>query len=103
MNDEDYILMAKTVMGGVITKVDKLKAMMDLQFIDQALALQRMHSLTPMRTDKGRMRKNVALHHQIDAMLNHHIKERYEMGIMPRRFWLTEQWERPTYQQVPKR
>ncbi len=86
MSDEEYLLMAKIVAQE--NPDNQMAGLLDLEFIDQALALQRTHCLTPTHTDKGYRRKNAALSEQISNLIDHNIRERAEVGCLSKRFWL---------------
>jgi hypothetical protein len=90
MTDQEYLIMAKVTVQA--NPDDPMNALMDLELLDHILALQRTHSLMSQYTAKGNRRKNSRLSEQINNLIDHDIKERYAMGIMPRRFWLRESY-----------
>jgi len=88
MTDEEYLIMAKVVAKE--NPGNQMSALMDLEMIDHMLSLQKTHCLGAMYTEKGNRKRNSLLREQLNNLIDHDIKERYAMGIMPRRFWLRE-------------
>lgn len=101
INDHEYLILSKVILIDAKTESDKLNALMDLELIDHAMALMRTDCLMSKYTDKGNKRRGRSMREQLNNLLDHDIKERYEMGIMPRRFWLTDQWDKPAHTRPP--
>ena len=86
MTDEQYLLMLKVAKEG--NEDSPMRTLLEVEFIDNALALQKTQHLATLYTEKGNRKRNVGLRNDLSRLIDAHIKEMHEHGCAPRTFWL---------------